>query len=218
MHVTGLAYVCDMTHSCVWHDKCICVTWLIHMFDMTHSCEQQTSNGDWSMCGRSYVGAHLYVWLDSFVSLTRLISMCDTISLIAMCDVTGPCGPCYVCTRETWIIRIWDTSFTFETWLILCETWLILCETWLILCETWLILCETRLSCTCDVTHLYVWHDLFVCVTEDLGCIKKTTCDLHVHQRQVPPAAKHCNTLHHSATRCTHSTDYMYLRDRCPLL
>ena len=28
---------CDMTHSYVWHDSFICVTWLIHMCDMTHS-------------------------------------------------------------------------------------------------------------------------------------------------------------------------------------
>jgi len=28
---------CDMTHSCVWHDSFICVTWLIHMCDVTHS-------------------------------------------------------------------------------------------------------------------------------------------------------------------------------------
>ena len=27
----------DMTHSYVWHDSFICVTWLIHMCDMTHS-------------------------------------------------------------------------------------------------------------------------------------------------------------------------------------
>jgi len=23
--------MCDMTHSCVWHDSCTCVTWLIHV-------------------------------------------------------------------------------------------------------------------------------------------------------------------------------------------
>jgi len=30
-------FIRDMTHSYVWHDSFICVTWLIHMYDMTHS-------------------------------------------------------------------------------------------------------------------------------------------------------------------------------------
>jgi len=37
-----------MTHSYVWHDSFICVTWLIHMCDVTHS----------------------YVWHDSFTYVT----------------------------------------------------------------------------------------------------------------------------------------------------
>ena len=44
-----------MTHSYVWHDSFICVTWLIHMCDKTRS----------------------YVWHDSFVCVTWLIRMCD---------------------------------------------------------------------------------------------------------------------------------------------
>jgi len=43
----------DMTHSYVWHDSFICVTWLIHMCDVTH----------------------LYVWHDSFVCVTLLNHM-----------------------------------------------------------------------------------------------------------------------------------------------
>jgi len=37
--------LCDMAHSCVWHDAFVCVTWLIRMCDVTHS----------------------YVWHDSFL-------------------------------------------------------------------------------------------------------------------------------------------------------
>jgi len=44
------AHVCDMTHSYVWHDSFICVTWLIHMCDMTHS----------------------YVWRDPFCEWRRM--------------------------------------------------------------------------------------------------------------------------------------------------
>ena len=49
-----------MTHSYVWHDSFICVTWLIHMCDMTHS----------------------YVWHDSFICVTWLIRMCDVTEFI----------------------------------------------------------------------------------------------------------------------------------------
>ena len=37
MYWTWLIHLCDMTHSSVWHDSCICVTWPIHLCDMTHS-------------------------------------------------------------------------------------------------------------------------------------------------------------------------------------
>jgi len=32
-----MIHTSDMTHSYVWHDSFICVTWLIHTCDMTHS-------------------------------------------------------------------------------------------------------------------------------------------------------------------------------------
>ena len=35
--------VCDVTHSCVWRDSFMCVTWLIHVCDVTHSCVWHTS-------------------------------------------------------------------------------------------------------------------------------------------------------------------------------
>jgi len=45
----------DMTHSYVWHDSLICVTWLTHMCDMTHSylCDMTRS----------------YTWRDSYMTL-----------------------------------------------------------------------------------------------------------------------------------------------------
>jgi len=47
-------HMCDMTHSSVWYNSFICLTWLIHMCKMTHSC----------------------VWHDSFIYVSRLIDMC----------------------------------------------------------------------------------------------------------------------------------------------
>ena len=51
IYVTWLTHMCDMTHSYVWHDWFIYVTWLIHMCDMTHS----------------------YMWHDSFIYVTWLM-------------------------------------------------------------------------------------------------------------------------------------------------
>ena len=52
-HVMSHVYIheCDMTHSYMWYDSFIFVTWLIHIFDMTHS----------------------YISHDSFISVTWLI-------------------------------------------------------------------------------------------------------------------------------------------------
>ena len=42
-HVTHMHESCRtrawvMSHACVWHDSCMCVTWLMHVCDMTHAC------------------------------------------------------------------------------------------------------------------------------------------------------------------------------------
>jgi len=53
--IMGVIDTCDMTHSYVWQDVFICVTWRNHLCDMTHS----------------------YVRHDSFIYVTWLIHMCD---------------------------------------------------------------------------------------------------------------------------------------------
>jgi len=53
--VAWLIYMCDMTHSYVWHDSFIFVTWLVRMCDM--------------IC--------LYVWRDAFICVTWLVHICD---------------------------------------------------------------------------------------------------------------------------------------------
>jgi len=70
-------HLCNMTHSHVWRNSFICVTWLIHMCDMTHPCVWH----DWfiwvtwriHMCDMT----HSYAWHDSFICVTWLIHMRD---------------------------------------------------------------------------------------------------------------------------------------------
>ena len=73
--VTWLVQMCDMTHSCMWYDSCMCVTrpipmcdMLIPMCDMTHPYVWH----DPSICV-----SHAHVWHDSFRYVTWIIRMCD---------------------------------------------------------------------------------------------------------------------------------------------
>jgi len=89
--------ICDMTHSYVWHDSFMYVTWLIpigcwYHVCMTHCCEE--------------------TWLilmlhDSFICVTWLILIVCRF-LICMTH----------CCEKTWLIHIWHDSFICVTWLI----------------------------------------------------------------------------------------------------
>jgi len=61
--------MCDVTHSYVWRDSFICVTWLIHMCDVTHWYVWHYSSicVTWLIHMRDMT--HWYVWRGSFVSL-----------------------------------------------------------------------------------------------------------------------------------------------------
>jgi len=85
-----LVQMCDMTHSYVWHDSCICVTsviecvtWLTHVCDTPDSSVWHAS----SICDMPHLSVtwlvrmcdmhHSYVRHDSFIRVTWLIHMCD---------------------------------------------------------------------------------------------------------------------------------------------
>ena len=98
MCVTWRIHVCDMTHSCVWHDAFIRVTWRIHTCDRSYAWDDSFIRVTWLIhtCGitHSYVWhfqctrftwlihardmAHLYEWQDSFIRVPWLIHTCAT--------------------------------------------------------------------------------------------------------------------------------------------
>ena len=159
-------YMCDMTHSYVWHDAFICVTWLIHMCDMTHS----------------------YLWNDVFICVTWLF-ICATVQISSL-NVSGvtttsrstpttptpaprspPTASGYVCP-VTW--RLFIHLFTCVTWPILIRDYptrpsLTSDCLWLCLPGDLTFfrsfICVRCLILICNMTQSYMWHGSFICVT-----------------------------------------------------
>ena len=123
--------VCDMTHSYVWHDSFINVTWLIHKCDMTHSYVWQDSSiYPQSPCASSTSGVprcvtwlihmcdmtHLYVWHDSSINVTWLIHRCDmTHSYMWQDSFIYPQSPCALSTSGVlgcmaWLAHMCDMT------------------------------------------------------------------------------------------------------------
>jgi len=174
-----LGFVCDMTHSNMWHDSFILVTWLTyvrhdplryvkrltHIWDKTHSCvtcpkcRSTTCKLFFHTCDM----AHSYIWHDSFVQYT-------THSYIwrdsVICDMTHSCSTWLI---QTWhsisIYYMWHDSFVFVTWLIRTIQDQFTYVTWLI---------QTRHS----ISIHYMWHDSFIYVTW-LICICDMTHSYH---------------------------------------
>ena len=143
--VTWLIYLCDITHSHVWHGSLMCAT-RIQMSDMTHSftCVIWIYLRVWH---DSFTISHM--WHAAFIGATCLIHTCDMThshvwhdSLMAFAMLLDSS----ICV--TWLIRVCDIthSAVFPTWHESSS------------CVTWLI--PSR-----DMTHSSVWHDVFTCVT-----------------------------------------------------
>jgi len=117
--VTWRIHMCDMTHSYVWQDAFICVTWRIHMCDMTHS----------------------YVWHDAFICVTWRLHMCDMTHSYVWHDAFIRVIS-HVSLRVPWLIWTYDMThshicnelyirltvlhdlFRYETWLMQMWAWL----------------------------------------------------------------------------------------------
>jgi len=150
----------EPAHTHVWHASFICGMWLMHMCDMTHS-------------------------YDAFTCVTWLIHTCDaTQSFIhtSMCRSAFHKYNTCLCTCVTWFIHMWDVTHSY-VWhdTFICVTWLThmahsrvwrdssICVTWLnhtyiheLFCRAVINHLHTHMG---DMTHLYVRHDSFICVT-----------------------------------------------------
>jgi len=174
-------HMCDMTHSYVWHDSFIRVTWLIHMCDMTNSCDIKSCFASFAssaivtrlvhLCDMTlpyvlhdsfiFVTYRIHVWHDSSCVLsaydmTQILSIYDLIQALSIRD-------------KTRVLSIRDMTqiarYPYVTWL----TWLNFYPyvTWLKLTQIALYPYVTCLKLTHIALDLYVtwlmliymWHD-----------------------------------------------------------
>ena len=143
-HNVRRIYMCGMTHSCVWHDPFICVTWPIHMCDMTHSCDT------WL----------IHVWYDPLIR-DRTHSCVTWLIYSRAAHRTS--RQCFTFVCVTWLIHMCDMTHSYvwhahsyaECDLFVRVTKFIENE---FICVTWLIhMCNLTHS-TCDTTHLKLDH------------------------------------------------------------
>jgi len=170
-----LHHLCDMSHSYVWHDSFICVTWLTHPLRWPHSLNW---GGVWVMsniCDRTLP----YVRRDSFTFRGGCTPFRG--------EVYRPYDTASVVMYTGDITHMSRDSSIFVTWLVHCVYWSCYARVtrlwwcvWIIWHNfsgdvygshhsyvTWLIhICDvTRapwvwvMSHACDMTHSYVWHD-----------------------------------------------------------
>ena len=123
-------FFCGMTHSHVWRDLFLCVTWRIHMCDMTYS----------------------HVWHDTHRRFNGEMKATPCRSMPLLCTHTYR----WVRAAGVWGTSdwyVWHNSLIWGTWLIgMCDMshWYVWHDSFI--CVTWLI-------DMCDMTQWYVWHD-----------------------------------------------------------
>jgi len=167
-----------MTHSYVWHDSFICVTWLIHMCDMTHS----------------------YVWHDSFICVTWLIH--DYI-LCATSDTLSHQFETHCNTLQHSSTHCNTNNITAHTTGHVCHTYMKMgplklqgpCMSHIHgSCKGHVCVVS---NCSLHKTNpftMYVWHTWPL----QLPCM----CDVHGPCNFKGPISTLCNTLQHTVTHC----------------
>jgi len=185
--------VWDMTHSCMWHDSFIYVAWRIHMWNVAHSYlwHDLFVWSDLLICGTDlcnvvhwYMGLicverfvyrlDLFVWFDSLICETYSCQaiywyvglICVMWFITVLLCVMGfiVCGT-YSCDMISWYTYLcevihWHVGRIRVKWFINMWDWFVWCDALIdaFICGAWFIH-------GWDMTHSYVGHDSFVCVT-----------------------------------------------------
>jgi len=186
---TGIIHMCGVAHSYAWHDKTtacvtslvnqsyvwhdslICAAWRIHMRGMMILlC---VSRDSWlsHVCDRN----HSYVWRNAFICvaswyycvchMTRDSVMCVT-WLVHMCGVTHS----YVWHDDTtvcvtWFVTqscVWHKPF-LRGRLVHAALWSFQNHLWI--CDTTHHMCAAWHIDMCGMSHSYLCHASFICVT-----------------------------------------------------
>ena len=71
------SHVCDMTHTCLWRESYIYVTWLMQMWDMTHTYMWHNSYIYATWLIHILVMTHACMWHHSCICVIWRIHICD---------------------------------------------------------------------------------------------------------------------------------------------
>jgi len=133
--VTWLVHACDTTHLFVWHDLFMSVTWLIRVWRGSFMCVLSLVR----VRDTPSLYTPSYVWLESFMCMTCLIQIR---------------GMPHSCAWHAPLIPARHASFVCLTWLIrMCDM-----PNAYVWNAPWHVYMY-------DMTHLYMWHVSFICVT-----------------------------------------------------
>ena len=177
-----------MTHSCVWHDSFMCVTWLIHVCDMTHSdAKALLRHGSISLLGHESVYSLSLYSLSVYSSHSKIGLPCRGLAHtypVVWCMCVQLCvSSVHVCDRArldtlyvTWHIDMWRDTLTCATWHIhVCDRshkrghTIYMCDVTRIYMGHASLTYGTWLFQVCDMTYrkghinLHAWWDTLIC-------------------------------------------------------
>jgi len=180
-----------MTHSYVWRDSFVCVTWRIHACDVTHSCVSHDAfiRVTWltpkiQRAMRAYTGlmymcdmTRSHVQRDSFTRVTLRIHMCD---------VTYPQNSNWTHSHNSW--EPW--GYDHDPFIHKRDLTHSYVQRDSFISATWRIhTCNvthnrnpeshacTHTAFTVPRTHSHVWHHAFICGTRTVYTRDLTHCD-----------------------------------------